>query len=72
MVQNEKKFYLSQSISQEPYIIWFSFMVHVSKMIILQAFFSFFQNFDFPDCQWGGGDRGVKGQKIVQNDKKFC
>ena len=34
MVQSEKQFCMSHSISQEPYIIWFSFMVHICKMII--------------------------------------
>ena len=54
---------LSLFISQEPYIR-LSFMVHLCKMIITPGvFLSFFQNFDF----WG-----VKGQKMVQNDKKLC
>ena len=62
MVQNEKKL-LSLFISQEPYIR-LSFMVHLCKMIITpRGFFSFFQNFDF---------LGVKGQKMVQNQKKLC
>ena len=33
-VQNDKKLCLSLFISQEPYIIWLSFMVHMCKMII--------------------------------------
>ena len=32
--RNDKKFCLSSSVSQEPYIIWLSFMVHMCKMII--------------------------------------
>ena len=60
-VQNEKKFCLSHSISQEPYIIWFSFVVHMYKMIISPGVF-FIQNFNFPGC-W---------TKKVQKDKKFC
>ena len=43
MFQNDKKFHLSYSISQEPYMIWLSFMVYV-------CFFSFLQNFDFLIC----------------------
>ena len=39
---------------------WYTFV----KWWYLQAFFSFFQNFDFVVC-W------VKRQKVVQNDKKF-
>ena len=37
----------------------------------LQMYFSFFQHFDFWVVR-GGEGRGVKGGKIVQNDKKFC
>ena len=47
-------------ISKEPYIIWLSFVVHKCKLMISPSFF--FQNFDF----------SVKGQKKVQNEKKFC
>ena len=49
MVQNDNKLCPSHSISQEPYIIWLSFMVHLCKMIISPAgSFSFFQDFDSP------------------------
>ena len=41
-----------------------SVMVCMCKMIISPGVFSFFQNFDFR--LWG-----VKGQKMVQNDKKL-
>ena len=56
MVQNDKKFCLSCSISQETYLIWLSFMVHMckfSKIFIFQVV------------------REVNRQKTVQNDKKF-
>ena len=66
MVQNEKKLYLSRSISQEPYIIWFSFMVHIWKMILSTGIF-----FHFSKILIFRVVRGVKGQKIVRNDKKF-
>ena len=66
MAQNEKKLCLSCSISQEPYIIWFSFMVHFCKMIIFPRVFFFFSKFWF--C---GLLKGVRGQKIVQSVKKF-
>ena len=62
MVQNEKKFCLSHSISQESYIIWFSFMILMYKWYLLE-FFSFFSKFWFS---------GLLGQKIAQSDKKFC
>ena len=44
LVQNDKKLCLLRSIYQEPYIIWFSYMVHICKMIISprQVFFPFF------------------------------
>ena len=62
MVQNEKKLCLLHSISQESYIIWFSFMVLMYKWYLLE-FFSFFSKF------WLSG---LLGQKIAQNDKKLC
>ena len=37
MDQNDKTFCLSHSISQEMYIIWLWFLVHMSKMIISPA-----------------------------------
>ena len=67
IVQNDKKFCLSSSTSQEPYIISLSFMLHLHKMIISPGvFFYFFKIFIF----WGV--RGVKRQKLVQDDTKFC
>ena len=65
LVQSKKKFCLSCSISQEPYIIWFLFMVHMCKMMCTGIFFSFSKFWSFQIV------RVVKGQKIVQNDKKF-
>ena len=66
MVQNDKKFCPLHSISQQPCIVWLSFMVHICKMMISSGIFFFFQNFDFLV------HTGVKGQKMFQNDKKFC
>ena len=68
MVQNDKKFCLSLSISQEPCIIWLSFIVHICKMIICSGifFFHFFKILIFQVV------RGVNVQKMVQNYKKFC
>ena len=40
-VQNDEKFCPSCSVSQEPYIIWLSFMVHIYKMISSDTFFIF-------------------------------
>ena len=67
-VQNDKEFCLSRSISQEPYSIWLSLMVHLCNMIIsldVFFFFHFFKIFVF----WVVSE--VRGQKMVQNDKKF-
>ena len=64
-VQNDKQFCPSRFISQEPYIIWLSFMVHLHKMIS-PGLFSFYQNFEFLGCS--GGKRaknGPKWQKIM-------
>ena len=47
MAQNDKTLRSLHFISQEPYIIWSWFMVHMCKRIISPEFFSFFQNFTF-------------------------
>ena len=62
-VQNNKKVCLLHSVSQEPYIIWVSFMVHICKMIIYSDTFHIFSKFWF--C-------GSIGQTTVQNDIKLC
>ena len=67
MVQNYIKICASCSISQKSYIIWLSFMVHMYKMIISPGvFFHFFKILIFCVAN------GVKGQKMVQDEKKFC
>ena len=67
MNQNYKKVCLSHFISQERYIIWLSFMVLMCKMIIfLDVVFFFLKILIF----WVV--RGVKGQKMAHNEKKFC
>ena len=57
MVQNDKKVYLLHSISQEPYIIWLSFMVQMCKIIISAGVFF---NFKILILQVA---RGWKGKK---------
>ena len=42
MAQNEKKKNLSHSVSQETYIIWLWFLVHMCKWWYLQQIYSFF------------------------------
>ena len=59
MAQKDKKFSLLHSISQELYIIWLSFLVHIFKMIISPCILIF------------EVVRGLKGEKMAQNDQKF-
>ena len=69
LVQNDKKVCpLQHSISQEPFIIWLSFMIHICKMIISSGVVFIFSKFWF----YGSiGGKTVKGRKTVQNDKNF-
>ena len=53
-------------ISQEPYIIWSSFMVHMCNRIISPRVFYIYSKFLF------GVNNGVKGKKMAQSDKKLC
>ena len=61
---------VSCSISQEPYIIRFSFMLNMCKLITFQNSFLFFQNFDFPGCS--GEVKGKKNSPKWKKKKKFC
>ena len=63
MVPNDKKFCLSLQ-SQESYIIWLSFVVHLCEMMISSGIFLFFQNFGFLGC-YGGAKNGPKWEKIL-------
>ena len=64
MVQSDRKFCLSCSISWEPCIIWLSFMVHIFKMInISRCFFHFFSKFWFPGSIGGAGKRAKHSPK---------
>ena len=65
MVQNDKKFCPSHSISQEPYIIWLSLMVHMCNMIIPPAvFFHFFKILIFWVVRV---EKGKKWSKMTKN-----
>ena len=64
-LQNDKKFCLSHSISQEPYIMWF-YGANVWNGNISRCFFFNFEILIF----WFV--RGLKGQKISQNGRSFC
>ena len=61
-----KKFCLLHSVSQEAYIIWLWFLVHMCKMMTSLGPFLIFSKFWFSELL-----EGVKGQKMAQNDKKF-
>ena len=59
----QKNSCLLHLISQELYIIWLSFMVHLCKMMISPGvFFHFFKIFDSMGCYKGRGG-GCKGAK---------
>ena len=61
------KLCLLHSISQEAYIIWLWFLVHICTVMTYPvAFFFIFSKFCFLRVRW------VKGRKIAQNNKKFC
>ena len=66
MIISSSVFFLSCSISQESYIIWLLFMVQMWKMIISPSVFFNFKILIFQVF------RGLKGQKMAQNDKIFC
>ena len=66
MVHNAKKFCLLQSMPQEPYIIWLSFMVHICKMIIFSGVFFFFSIF------WFSGSIGGKRATYGPEWQKTC
>ena len=63
MAQSDKKLFLSHSLSQEPYLIWLWFLVHMRKMMISPEVFFTFSKFWF--FRFLG--RGVKGKKMIQN-----
>ena len=54
MAQNDKKFCLSHSKSQESYLIWLWFFVHMCKMMISSAIFFIFSKFWFFGFLEGG------------------
>ena len=65
-VQNGKKLCLSWSISQEPYIIWLSFMVQMCKMKISPGVFFNFKILILKDCQGAESTKnGPKWQKFL-------
>ena len=73
MAQDDKKFSPPHFISQEPHHT--SYDCHLWYACIKWWCFPLFQNFDFlrgKRAKNGKGVRGVKGQKIVQNDNKLC
>ena len=61
MAQNNKKYCLPHSISQELYLIWLWFLVHLCKMMISPAIFFIFSKFWFFGLLRGK----VKGQKMT-------
>ena len=56
---------LSHSISQEAYIVWWWFLVHMCKMMTSPDAFFIFEKFDFLFCE--GGLKGKKWPKMAEN-----
>ena len=70
MAQNDKMFCWSHSVSQELYVIWLWFLMHMCKMLMSPANFFIFQNFDFWVFQ---GDKGQKmNRPKITNFRLFC
>ena len=70
-VQNDKKFCVSHSMSQKPYVILLSFMLQMCKMIMSPGVFSILK-FWFSGLSWcrngeefSGLPGGKKGQRMV-------
>ena len=63
-VQNGRQFCLSRSISQEPYIIWYSFMVQMCEMIISPGVFFNFKLLIFQVVRGWKGKKWPKMTKI--------
>ena len=66
MVQNNRKFCQPHFISQESFIIWLSFIVHIYKTIISSVVFFIFSNFWFSG-PIGGNERAKKWSKMTKN-----
>ena len=64
IAQNDKKVCLLHWISWEPYIIWWSFVVHECKMIISPDSFFIFSKLWFSGLL--GGSKGKKWPKITK------
>ena len=64
-VQNDKKFLPPCFMSQEPYIIWLSFMVYMCKIMIYQGVFLSFSKFWFPG--FSGAWKGNKWPRMTKN-----
>ena len=60
MAQNDRNFCPLYSIFQEPYIIWWLFMVHMCKMIISPGVFFMFSKFWYSGLLLGGGGGTAK------------
>ena len=76
MVQNDKKLCPLHSIYQEPYTIWFSFMVHMCKIIISLGVFHFFKSLIFRLLRWvgrwgWGGGQGEGGDESTKKDQNW-
>ena len=65
MAQNDKKFCLSRSVPQEPYIRWLWSLVHMCKMMTSPGAFHLFKILIFQVIREYKGKKWPKWQKIL-------
>ena len=66
IAQNDKTFCLSCSISQESFVIWLSFMVHLCEIMIFPGLFFIFSKFWFSGLlAVERAKNGPKWEKII-------
>ena len=67
MAQNDKKFCLFHSVSQELSLLWLWFLLNMYKIMISPAICFIFSKFWFYGCFFFWEGWGVKEQKVTHN-----
>ena len=67
MAQNDKKFCLFHSLSQELSLLWLWVLLNMYKIMISPAICFIFSKFWFYGCFFFWGGWGVKEQKVTHN-----